>query len=154
MSIFDWIESDEGPNLDDFQGVTRSENGKIERGDRDDKPAKRVAVPHEYNEQESKAKLRAKLDDMGAKHKKAIIESGYGQVPHGQKSNYREAHEANARQALAEAVAEGQRRTSSPHSTPYGLAPSVYVETKQRYDFTPVLIAAFFGLFIFVLLGG
>ena len=82
MSIFDWIESDEGPDVSDFQGVTRSENGKVERGDRDDaRPAKRKAVPYEYNEQESREKLRTKLDDMGAKHRRALIDSGYGQVP-------------------------------------------------------------------------
>lgn len=144
--------------LGDFQGVTRSDNGKTERGDRDDdkpaKKAKRRAVPYVYDEEESKAKLRAKLSDMGAKHRRAVIDSGYGQVPEGQKSGYREAHEASAKQALADAIEEGQRRTSSPHRTPYGLAPSVYVEPKQRFDFTPVLIAAFFLLAIFVVLGG
>ena len=154
MSIFDWINSDEGPDVSDFQGVTRSDNGKVERGDRDDKPAKRKAVPYEYNEQESREKLRAKLDDMGAKHRRALIDSGYGQVPEGQKVNYKEIHENNARQALADAVDESQRRTSSPRCTPYGLAPSVYVDPKQRYDFTPVLIAAFIMLGIFVALGG
>ena len=154
MSIFDWIESEEGPDVSDFQGVTRSDNGKVERGDRDDKPAKRKAVPYAYDEEESKAKLRAKLEGMDAAHKRRLIESGYGQVPEGQRSGYREAHEASAKQALADAVAEGQRRTSSPHRTPYGLEPSVYVEPKQRFDFTPVAMAAFFMLAIFVVLGG
>lgn len=145
----DFINGSDGPILDDFQGVTRSDGGLIQRGDRDDKPAKRKAVPYVFDEEESKSKLRARLSDMGDKHRKALIESGYGQVPEGQRSGYREAHEASAKQALADAIEEGQRRTSSPHRTPYGLAPSTYVEPKILFDIVPVI---FVGLLVWALL--
>ena len=158
MSIFDWINSDDGPKFDDdldtphgsddFAGVTRWNGKQKETGDRDDKSERNAEIERGISER------RESQRNFDALYRLQLSETSKPKRDEIAAQELEQARQLNAERGMRDAIEEGQRRTSSPHRTPYGLAPSVYVEPAQRFDFTPVLIVAFIMLGIFVALGG
>lgn len=158
MSIFDWINSDEGPKFDDdldtphgsddFAGVTRWNGKQKETGDRNDNAERDAEIERGISER------RESQRNFDALYRLQLSEPRKPRRDEIAAQELEQARQLNAGRGMRDATDEGKRRTSSPHRTPYGIAPSVYVEPKQRYDFTPVLIAAFFLVAIFAVLGG
>lgn len=158
MRIFDWINSDEGPKFDDdldtqhrsndYAGVTRWNGSQKETGDRDDRTERYAEIDRGISER------RESQRNFDALYRLQLSEPRKPRRDEIAAQELEQARQSSAERGMRDAIEECQRRTSSPHRTPYGLAPSMYVEPVIPFDFTPVLIAAFFLLAIFVVLGG